>query len=361
VLTYVNARSRFVAAAGTLGWHHLAYPIEDLGPGGEPLSIDVAISPSSSPADRVLVISSGLHGVEGHFGSAAQLAWLDRLRGGPPMTRSVRCVLVHALNPYGYAWSRRCDSQNVDLNRAFRWDGMSEPTGDGLYARIDGLLNPQRPPSGPDGFGIRVRWAAVRMGTAALRRAIAAGQRKFPRGLFFAGTEVTPLQRLLEEHLRSWVGRAQTVVHLDLHTGLGRSGEHGLIVDYPIDAAVRTSMTSLVAPTPVSESLMDGSSYAAIGSLGQWCVAQRIAPAYLFAFAEFGTYGPVTVLSALRAENQAHHWGQPAAPATARAKERLRERFYPAAPSWRSQAVGDGVALIERVCERLATVREILS
>ena len=319
--------------------------------------MDVAISPSAPHGDRAVVVSSGLHGVEGPFGSAVQLAWLERLRDGLALPAGVRCVLVHALNPYGYAWSRRCDSQNVDLNRAFRWQGMPEPEDDGLYAQIEGLLNPQRPPSAWSGFGARLRWAAARMGTSALRRAVASGQRTFPRGLFYAGHEVTTLQRLLDEHLRSWVGGAQTVVHLDLHTGLGRSGDHALIVDYPLDEAARTAMASLVAPSRIKESLRDRSSYAATGSLGQWCVAQGIAPAYLFAFAEFGTYGPVTVLSALRAENQAHHWGQPADPATTRAKARLLECFFPADASWRTRAVSDGVALIERVCRRLAAGR----
>ena len=48
---------------------------------------------------------------------------------------------------------------------------------------------------------------------------------------------------------------------------------------------------------------------------------------YLFACAEFGTYGPLRILAGLRAENQAHHWAPPTAASTVWAKQRLKELF----------------------------------
>ena len=76
------------------------------------MTIDVASS-ATEDADNVLVISSGLHGVEGFFGSAVQTMVLERWASSasPP----VRCVLLHALNPYGFAWIRRPDENNEDL------------------------------------------------------------------------------------------------------------------------------------------------------------------------------------------------------------------------------------------------------
>ena len=50
--------------------------IEARGPGGEELTIDVALRRSSAgEATSALLVSSGLHGVEGLFGSAVQAAW----------------------------------------------------------------------------------------------------------------------------------------------------------------------------------------------------------------------------------------------------------------------------------------------
>jgi hypothetical protein len=351
---YATARERFRAAARARGWTCEAHPVAGAGPRGEPLTVDVAISPSShEPTGDAVVVSSGLHGVEGLFGSAVQIAalesvddWLDGTRG----------VFVHALNPHGFAWSRRCDVDNVDLNRAFRWPGMPEPDDDRDYARLDALLNPPRPPSF-DLFPLRLRLAALRLGRAALSRTIASGQRSFPKGLFYAGETTTATQTVLDAHLKGWLGGASTIVHLDLHTGLGRTSEHVLIVDYALAEPARSWLARVFGANAIRESTRDPRAYTAVGSLGQWCVASGIAPDYRFAFAELGTYDNVSVLAGLRAENQAAHWAGPDDPRTSRTRARLRELFCPASPQWRERALADGVALIARAARGLAADR----
>jgi hypothetical protein len=67
--------------------------------------------------------------------------------------------------------------------------------------------------------------------------------------------------------------------------------------------------------------------------------------------AEFGTYGPLAVLSALRAENQAHHWGQESPTGVARAKRRLREVFVPASRDWRRAVVRQGLEVARQAIE----------
>ncbi len=350
---YATARERFRAAARARGWTCDAYAAAGVGPNGEPLTVDVAISPSHEPGDDALVVSSGLHGVEGHFGSAVQIAALE---SPDDLFAGARGVFVHALNPYGFAWSRRGDADNVDLNRAFRWPRMPPSGDDGNYARLDTLLNPPRPPSF-DLFPLRIRLAALRHGRATLSRTIASGQRSFPKGLFYAGTKTTATQRMLEAHLKEWIGGASTVVHLDLHTGLGRAGEHVLIVDYPLTESARSWLTRVFGADVVRESLREPRAYTAAGSFGQWCVASSLAPDYRFAFAELGTYDSVSVLTGLRAENQAAQWAAPDDPRTSRARAWLRELFCPASPQWRERALADGVALIARAARSLAADR----
>ena len=67
----------FARAAQRIDWRLEAYPIEAVGPGGEELTID-GVSSATEDADNVLVISSGLHGVEGFFGSAVQTMVLEQ-------------------------------------------------------------------------------------------------------------------------------------------------------------------------------------------------------------------------------------------------------------------------------------------
>jgi hypothetical protein len=55
----------------------------------------------------------------------------------------------------------------------------------------------------------------------------------------------------------------------------------------------------------------------------------------------------------LRAENQAHHWGQPGSTRTLQAKRRLLEPFCPASRRWRQRTLAQGVRLITTVLKAL--------
>jgi Protein of unknown function (DUF2817) len=115
---YFSARERLLNTCERLRLEHHALPIQAPSPRPEPLTIDVAILGAPKPK-RAIVLSSGVHGVEGLFGSAVQLAFLERMatQWEPPLGGAV--VLIHAVNPYGFAWLRRFNEDNVDLNRNF--------------------------------------------------------------------------------------------------------------------------------------------------------------------------------------------------------------------------------------------------
>jgi hypothetical protein len=66
---YQEARSRFREAAQAVGTHSAQFPIVARGPADEELTLDLAMIGPPRP-QRAVVISSGLHGVEGFFGSA---------------------------------------------------------------------------------------------------------------------------------------------------------------------------------------------------------------------------------------------------------------------------------------------------
>ncbi|MFO0888734.1 MAG: DUF2817 domain-containing protein [Isosphaeraceae bacterium] len=342
---YFRARDRFRKEASQLGWQLEAHPIGGQGPGGEELTIDVACSPWGDPA-RVLVVSSGVHGVEGFFGSAVQSALLEEWSNSSPPP--ARCVFLHGLNPYGFAWLRRFDEDNVDPNRNFLLPGESFEGASDAYARLDGFLNPRRPPSRVDLFLPRALLLIARHGMPALRQAVAAGQYAFPRGLFFGGKAPTPMNRLLSENLGRWLRGSERVVHLDFHTGLGPWASWKLLIDYRLEAWQRTWLETWFGAGSFETGDNSLVAYDARGGFGRWCVARRFAPEYLFACAEFGTYGPVSVLAGLRAENRAHHWGAPGSASMLRAGERLKELFCPSSASWRSLVVEQGLDLVRR-------------
>lgn len=348
---YADARRRFRESATRLGWNRRAYDVGGIGPAGNDLTIDVALSPGADTG-RVLVVSSGLHGVEGPLGSAIQTELMERwsLTAGPGRARA---VLVHALNPFGFAWSRRSDAENVDLNRNFLDDAARYAGCPEAYRAFDPILNPRRPPSRWDPFRARAIWAVARHGKDSLRAALVTGQYEFPQGLFFGGMGPSVTFRIVSEQLPSWLGHAETVVHLDIHTGLGARGTHKLLVDYPLGPSERDRLTRWFGANVFHEKSPGRVAYQARGSFGPWLMTRRFAPDYAFAFAEFGTYPDLPVLAGLRAENQVHHWGGDAEPVS-RAKARLRELFCPASQAWRARTLADGLDLVERALKGLA-------
>ena len=117
--SYREARDKFLRAADAahLELHAHAHPL--LGRDGETLAMDVARF-GAADARRVLLSSSGCHGIEGYCGSAVQLALLaDPGFHRAAESAGVSVLYVHALNPYGFSWWRRTTHENVDLNRNF--------------------------------------------------------------------------------------------------------------------------------------------------------------------------------------------------------------------------------------------------
>lgn len=342
--SYAAARERFRdaarAAAGVLEPHALS----GQGPDGCELTVDVALLGARNPR-RAVVVSSGLHGVEGFFGSAVQLAWLRRFReGASSMAGGTLVVLLHAVNPFGFAWRRRANEDNVDLNRNFLDDGEAYAGVPEHYDGVHDLLNPPTPPLRFDAFRLRAAWAVRRHGLSVLQNAVATGQYEHPAGLFFGGREAAASTRLIRERFWEWTRAAEEVVHLDVHTGLGGYADYRLLIEPPHahDLGWYRSRFDPERVAPVG----DDTPYAARGVMGAWLARQAGVRRYRFACLEFGTYAPLRVLAALRAENRAHHHSAPGAAAYERAKRELVECFCPAPRLWRRKALGRALEVI---------------
>jgi len=350
---YVDSRRRFRELAAAGGWLLEDHAIDALGPDGERLTIDAAIS-STRPAPLTVVVSSGLHGVEAPFGAAVQL----ELFRAQPMLASrysdVLFVFLHALNPFGFAWSRRVNEDNIDLNRNFLLDGEEYSGSPEAYRKLDALLNPTRAPTAVDGFYVRAGLAVLRDGMPALKQAVAGGQYEYPRGLFYGGSGPSATQRILREHLPRLIGESRKVVHLDFHTGLGRRGTFQLLLDESMPAEGQRRMADWFGSDAIQPSRSDGVAYAARGSLGPWCAALLGGIEYRYACAEFGTYGPLRMLAGLRAENQATHWADPKAVITMETRRRLRDLFCPQSAAWWKQTMPAAVQLVHQAAAGLS-------
>ena len=343
--SYAQARVKFLEAAATAGLpvQSHAHPLK--GRDGEDLAMDVARD-GALGAVNLLIVSSACHGVEGYCGSGVQVhalhdtEWLAKARAS-----GTAVLYIHALNPYGFSHLRRTTHENVDLNRNFQ--DFSKPLPDNAaYRALHALALPEQWP--PDAANqAAVADFIAKNGEAAFQSAITQGQHEFADGLFYGGNSPTWSNQTLRAVLRQHASQAKHVAWIDLHTGLGVSGQGERIWAGKDDAAAIARARSWWAggkdgnaATPIT-SIYDGSSTSAFLTGLMWHAIGQEAPQadYTGIAMEYGTVPVLDVITALRAE----HWlnNHPEAPAelAKQIKAQMMNAFYTDTDLWRGQII----------------------
>ncbi len=336
---YASARERFRSAAKRAAAAATSYLLPGhKGPDGEDLTLDVARLGDDRALSALLVIA-GTHGVEGLAGSGCLVGLLeDRLHEALPKAGCL--LLLHAINPYGFAWLRRVTEEGVDLNRNFVDFSKPLPSSE-AYERLHDWLVPK----GWEGDIRRAADAALavhaqRHGMAALQAAVSGGQYTRPGGLFYGGVRETwsarMLFRVLGEVLPPTVRRLAV---LDLHTGLGPPAYGEPILDasdgHARERALRwygADVRDLAAGESVSARLT--------GTMARGIERVRPELELTFIGLEFGTRPVTDVLTALRADHWLHLHGGPHAAAAAQIRQQMREAFYTDSAPWQAAVYG---------------------
>ncbi len=340
---YPLARNRFCNAARVAGAVTTTLPLSVKGPHGEDLTIDVAWCGTAKPR-RVLLHSSGLHGVEGFAGSAIQIQLLQAM---PAIPVDVAVVFVHALNPYGMAWLRRWNERNVDLGRNFLAECEAYEGSPAGYGALYSFLNPTRIPV-LDLFRLRALWLIWKHGMPALKESVVVGQYDYPEGLFFGGQQLEEGPKLYLQFLKDHLVDAEQVAAIDVHTGLGKFGEDTLLVSESEYSRLRELFGDRVQSLSSGE---ENVAYPIRGGLHDMLGLLLIRSRFTFVCQEFGTYAPIRVLDALRKENCAHRHGGRRFPSPE--NEALKEVFCPGDDAWRTRILARGRDLFESVLKLL--------
>jgi Protein of unknown function (DUF2817) len=349
---YHTARRRFVSACQRLGAEHRAIPIRAPSPTAVPLTIDIGVLGSEHPSSA-LVLSSGLHGVEGFFGSAVQLAFLERLSPGWRPPDGAAIVLLHSLNPFGFAWRRRFNEENVDLNRNFLLLDELYSGAPPLTGAFRSVLSPSGRPWRLGSSSLQIGYLAMRHGLRAFWETVPVGQYEFKDWLSFGGHARSQCAAALEQSLPPILDSADEVVHLDFHTGLGRWGIGQLLLPSGDTAANISWWKRNFGADRVPEAATAERPYEVRGGLGEWLQARFPHRHYRFATAEFGTYSPYRMLRALIAELRFHTRSGAAHSADHWSRRRLSEAFVPKNPQWRAKTLTVGIELTNRAMNAL--------
>lgn len=346
--SYNEARKKFLNAAQGSKAQIESIESPHKGPNGEPLYTDIAwIDPSDT--QNVLVLSSGTHGVEGFTGSGIQTCFL-RDEIASHLNSGVGFLLIHAINPYGFAHLRRVNEDNIDLN--YNFGDHSKP-----YANNPDydLLADAIAPESMSKFSVISSWARIfgymiKKGKKGLERAISGGQYTHPCGLFYGGRFETWSNKIIRNTARKYLFTKKRIVIIDFHTGLGKYGGAEIMLDVPRKSnrykrAEAIWETDYLPKFPLGVALTRSLKLAYPPMLPN----SEVTAVSL----EYGTIPPLKVFQALRLENWLHHHCEKNHTNYNKIKNQLLRSFYPEQYDWKLIVWKIGKDVIQRAISYL--------
>lgn len=318
----------------------------------EGLQIDwIAADPSGSP-QQALILTCGVHGVEGFVGSRLRGLFIDEfLYQLDPADTGL--YLVHTVNPWGMKYKRRVTANNVDLNRNFALNesDFQEPINPD-YELFDPMLNPDCPlkPLWQETPGVigNVVLNLIRTGVKSFRNAVLQGQRINPTGLYFTGTEYEPETRIMMDLIQEIFADYQNALLIDLHTGYGPKYQM-CIVNSPNEEREAGQLMEDFQ-YPLARKANPEQFYKMQGDMVDWLYQYRKAAGlggrfYAAAF-EFGTIGstiPHEIISLWNMifENQAFWKGTLKGETKTSVEHILLEMYFPSEKKWREKVLAD--------------------
>jgi hypothetical protein len=330
--TYAEARTKFLTEAEREAREIVSVQNPLRGPLGERLFMDFAWF-GAEEARQVMLLSSGTHGIEGYCGSGIQIA---SLREGFHRNagQDLAIVFIHAVNPHGFAWGRRCNEDGVDVMRNFVDFSGSLPENPVYDELVDAIVPAAWSGPAREAADQRILDYVRENGFEELKQNIPTGQYKYWYAPFFGGVAPTWSNRVYRDFVRTRLRGRKAVCQIDYHTGLGdyaagqligfhRQGSAGLeIAPQWWGERFVTVYTEETVAYHVSGGMLD----ALEAELPETTV---VAAAY-----EFGTVPENEVLTALRSDHWLYAHGELDTPLADMVRTEMRSAFFPEQEDW---------------------------
>lgn len=294
----------------------------------------------AADASRVLVLMSATHGAEGFAGAGPQLDWMLNV-GACGLPADTAALVIHGIGSWGYAWSRRCTEEGVDLNRNFITFDGSLPENPG-YDELAHLFVPASI------SGQALAEAAAQLdawrdkhGNAAYLTARGAGQYRHPGGLFYGGEAPTYARRLTERIIADYdLPARKSVTVIDFHTGLGPYGYGELIAGHDPETPGLERNKRWYGPN-VAEPKKGTSITVPLKGMSQEGWERQLGDALTFISVEFGTLPPAQMQNALAQDHWLHNRGNVDwdDAETRRIKQDMYDAYCPPFDDWREMVL----------------------
>jgi len=332
----------------------------------ENLTVDFAFCDSSDnsshslKSDKLLIIVSGVHGVEGYTGSAFQLNFIDNIY--PFYKNDFAILLIHAYNPFGFKNNRRVNENNVDLNRNCLKD-FSEPRlldikSQKVFTKNSSLFSSPKPRGNnlieESKYGFLLAKATIRHGISATITAGTFGQNIYPQGPGFVGTKEEKSTTIFKNTLKQFTPKFKKVLFVDIHTGIGRKNVISAYTQLPKESIhfslLKKSIKQLKSK---KSSRIKGLNH--FGSTMEYFQENSKAKENITLLLEIGTVSNVSSALSLASlsrinleENQITHFGPKYKLESAR--KRLKKAYFPNAKRHRRLIIKKSTKLVNGLC-----------
>ncbi|HKM16009.1 MAG TPA: DUF2817 domain-containing protein [Marinospirillum sp.] len=351
---YKTARAVFLSKvqAAAPSWQaSFKHPL--LSAQGEALVLD-AVWFGDLNASKLLVVQSATHGIEGFAGSAIQSAWLDK---AALLSEDTAILLLHAMNPWGFAHLRRVDEAGIDLNRNFV-DFKVLPKAKGYSVLSKALIPLSWQPDALTKADKTLADYRDAWGERLYEEAVSSGQYTHPQGLFYGGTTPSWSRLTLAQIAKDLqLAKRKAVAIIDVHTGLGDYAVGEVICDHP-PASLGVNWAKRWYGAAVTEPFLGTSSSVPKLGLIDYFWQQLLPNACCFITLEFGTGSTENLFNVLRAD----HWlaGQATEGLDKTLQQKIQQdlltHFYPADKAWQQAVIEQGLVRINQALEGLQQV-----
>ena len=346
--SYDEIRAHLQDLTGELGVDIFSYAIDE----ADGLYIDSFYLPSKAEKTNLIVLTTGVHGMEGYIGATMLDVFFREIY--PTLEDDTGVLVVANVNPYGMKYFRRYNENNVDLNRNFilDWDSF-DLASNKEYPKVDTFLGPTGKIGNglwhEVGFYMSLAKTALTEGADTVSDALLTGQYEYPQGVYYGGNgDEASTVYLKDVFSRCLDSDYENIVHIDLHSGYGP--RYNMVIFNSVYETMNEAESVAAFGYDHVIAYDSESFYATTGDTTDFfyrLADQKQAEAELYSTCfEFGTIGDAffdTILSLKYTidENRNHWYPTDNAVTEQIIHENYMELYYPTETQWREKTVAD--------------------
>lgn len=323
------------------------------------LYIDTIYVPSKGEQKNLIVLTTGVHGIEGYIGSVMLDVFWDEVYTELKV-ENTGVLVVANVNPYGMKYHRRYNENNVDLNRNFILDWSTHDMAVNKdYPKCDEFLGPKSTIGNifwhEAGFYGSLIGQVLTNGADTISNALLGGQYEYAEGVYYGGDGDEASTIFLKDVFKQTLeGEYENIVHIDVHSGYGP--RYNMVIFNSVFDTLTEEETKALFNYDNIIAIDSEDFYPTTGDTTDFYYRlhkQMETDKSLFSTCfEFGTIGDSFIDSIISMkytieENQ-NHWNPSSDSITNEIiKERYQELFYPTEKKWREKTVED----FKKACE----------